>query len=100
MKTIIKLSTTAVVALGLAIPGIAYAGGDGNSGCPQGGGWFTQSATSPDDPWDTNGDGTICTRNMPEKAQGDGNSANRAGAADEGHVPGHNHKDNNNPTSD
>lgn len=65
--------------------------------CPggNGAGWFFQRALSEDDPFDKNQDGWICTQ--INNGQGEGNSANRKGAEEEGHVDGHNHKDNNNP---
>jgi len=62
--------------------------------CPAGGDWFLQKALGPDDPFDKNGDGWICSKPIP--GMGEGNSANRSGAVDEGHLDGHNHKDNNN----
>jgi hypothetical protein len=62
--------------------------------CPAGGNWSLQEALGPDDPFDKNGDGHICTKDIPGK--GEGNSANRKGASDVGHLDGHNHKDNNN----
>lgn len=62
--------------------------------CPAGGSWFLQPALGVDDVFDMNGDGYICTKDIP--GQGAGNSANRRGSADVGHVDGHNHKDNNN----
>lgn len=62
--------------------------------CPDG--WEFQGSTGANDPYDTNGDGLICTKDV----SGAGNSANsqRKGgaAADSGHIDGHNHKDNNN----
>jgi hypothetical protein len=62
--------------------------------CPMGGDWYLQPALGPNDVYDMNGDGYICSKDNPGK--GKGNSANRKGAADVGHVDGHNHKDNNN----
>jgi len=62
--------------------------------CPSGGSWDIQPALGPNDVYDMNGDGFICTKILP--GSGEGNSANRNGAADAGHVDGHNHKDNNN----
>jgi len=62
--------------------------------CPSGGNWDIQPALGPNDVFDMNGDGFICTKILP--GSGEGNSANRNGAADVGHVDGHNHKDNNN----
>jgi len=63
--------------------------------CPTGDSWSVQQALGSADPFDKNGDGWICTKNIPN-ANGEGNSANRNGAAGVGHVDGHNHKDNNN----
>jgi len=62
--------------------------------CPEG--WSEYAALGPDDPFDTNGDGIICIKELPN-ANGLGNSGQRAGTEDVGHVPGHNHKDNSNP---
>jgi hypothetical protein len=62
--------------------------------CPSGGNWFLTPALDPNDVFDMNGDGFICTKEIP--GEGKGNSANREGGADVGHVDGHNHKDNNN----
>lgn len=79
-------SGAAAVALGVLTPATAVAH---EQVCPLG--WFVQRALGPDDPFDKNDNGIICTKDIP--GEGNGNSGQREGTEEVGHVPGHNHKD-------
>lgn len=57
--------------------------------CPPG--WSLGPAQGPTDPFDKNGNGVICEKDIP--GEGLGNSGQRQGAEEVGHVPGHNEKD-------
>lgn len=87
-KAVVILLVLTVVSLGLFVLPAS-----GNTGCPPG--WGFQFALGASDPYDNNGDGLICTKDIP--GSGNGNSGQRAESEEVGHVPGHNHKDNNNP---
>ena len=58
--------------------------------CPHG--WVEQDIGTVD-PYDRNGNGFICTKDLPGQALGSGNSSRSAGSEDGGHVPGHVHQD-------
>ena len=79
-------SGAVTLALGVLVPSPAFAH---DQACPEG--WTTQGALGPNDPFDQNGNGIICTKDIP--GEGSGNSSRRAGSEEVGHVPGHNHKD-------
>lgn len=72
--------------LGVLTPSTAFAHADR---CPAG--WSVDFAQGPTDPFDQNGNGIICMKDIP--GEGKGNSGQREGTAEVGHVPGHNEKD-------